>query len=43
MSEPIRFTLDGSEVEAFDGETIRRAAHRPGPDLPHLCNSEIPG
>ena len=35
MSEPIRFTLDGSGVEAFDGGTIRWAAHRPGPDLPH--------
>ena len=43
MSEPIRFTLDGSEAEAFDGETIRRAAHRPGPDLPHPSRSEIPG
>ena len=42
MSEPIRFTLDGSEVEAFDGETIRQAAHRPGPDLPHPCHSETP-
>ena len=42
MSEPIRFTLDGSEVEAFDGETIRQAAHRPDPDLPHPCRSETP-
>ena len=41
MSEPIRFTLDGSEVEAFDGETIRQA-HRPGPGLPHPCYREIP-
>ena len=42
MSEPIRFTLGGSEVEAFDGETIRRAAHRPGPGLPDPCRSETP-
>ena len=43
MSEPIRFTLDGSEVEAHEGETIWQVAHRLGTDLPHLCYAHEPG
>ena len=43
MSETVRFTLDGNEVEAFDGETIWQVAHRLGTDIPHLCYAHEPG
>ena len=43
MNEPVRFTLDGNEVEAFDGETIWQVAHRHGTDIPHLCYAHEPG
>ena len=43
MSDSVRFTLDGSEVEAFDGETIWQVAHRLGTDIPHLCYAHEPG
>ena len=43
MSEMVRFTLDGNEVEAFDGETIWQVAHRHGTDIPHLCYAHEPG
>ena len=43
MSEAIRFTLDGSEVEARAGETIWQVAHRLGADIPHLCYAPEPG
>ena len=43
MSEPVRFTLDGSEVEAHEGETIWQVAHRLGADIPHLCYAPEPG
>ena len=33
----IRFTLNGQEVEAADGETIWQVAHRLGEEIPHLC------
>ena len=36
----IRFTLDGQEIEARDGETILQAAERHGVDVPHLCYTE---
>ena len=39
----IRFTLDGREVEAPDGETIFRTARRYGIELPNLCYSPAPG
>src|SRR5215217_2248722 len=39
----IRFTLDGQEVEAREGETIFRVARRYGIKLPHLCYSPKPG
>ena len=43
MSEPVRFTLDGNEVEAYDGETIWQVAHRLGTEIPHLCYAHEPG
>ncbi len=33
----ITFTLDGKPVEAFDGESILKAAERSGVCIPHLC------
>jgi formate dehydrogenase major subunit len=43
MSEAIRFTLDGREVEAAPGETIWQVANRQGTEIPHLCYSPKPG
>ena len=43
MSDSVRFTLDGCEVEAFDGETIWQVAHRLGTEIPHLCYAHEPG
>src|SRR6266545_1642582 len=37
MTDPIRFSLDGVEVEAAPGETIWQAAQRHGVEIPHLC------
>jgi len=37
MTEPIRFTLDGTEVSAEPGETIWQVANRQGIEIPHLC------
>jgi formate dehydrogenase major subunit len=37
MTDPIRFTLDGTEVEAAPGETIWQVAQRHGVEIPHLC------
>jgi formate dehydrogenase major subunit len=39
-SAPIRFRLDGKEVEAHGDETIIQAAKRLGTDIPHLCYKE---
>jgi formate dehydrogenase major subunit len=39
----IKFTLDGQEVEAPEGETIFRTARRYGIKLPHLCYTPKPG
>ncbi|MFL5089458.1 MAG: molybdopterin-dependent oxidoreductase, partial [Xanthobacteraceae bacterium] len=39
----IKFTLDGQEVEAPEGETIFRTARRYGIKLPHLCYLPKPG
>lgn len=33
----ISFLLNGSQVEALEGETILQAASRIGTDIPHLC------
>ena len=43
MSDPIRFTLDGEEVEAFADETLWQVAKRRGNTLPHLCHRDAPG
>src|SRR5262245_61838708 len=37
MSDPLRFSLDGAEVEAQPGETIWQVADRLGIEIPHLC------
>src|SRR6516162_9792968 len=39
----IRFTLNGQEVEAQDGETIWQVARRLGEEIPHLCYTPEPG
>ena len=36
----VRFTLDGREVEAQEGESLLQAAQRHGVDIPHLCYKE---
>src|SRR5688572_9501090 len=38
--ETVRFTLDGVEIGARDGETILQAAERRGVRIPHLCYTE---
>ena len=43
MSEAIRFTLDGREVEARPDETLWQVARRYGTDIPHLCYAPEPG
>ncbi len=43
MTDPIRFTLDGREVEAQAGETIWQVAQRLGVTIPHLCWLPEPG
>jgi formate dehydrogenase major subunit len=43
QAEPIKFFLDGQEVEAQRGETIFRATRRYGIKLPHLCYTPKPG
>ena len=43
MTDPIRFTLDGREVEARPGESIWQVAQREGVAIPHLCWLPEPG
>src|SRR5260370_13875954 len=43
MTDPIRFTLDGTEVSAAPGETIWQVAERQGIEIPHLCWLPQPG
>ena len=43
MNDPIKFTLDGVEVEAQPGETIWQVANRLGTEIPHLCWRPKPG
>src|SRR5436305_12298316 len=43
MTDPIRFTLDGAEVEAQPGETIWQVAQRHGVEIPQLCWLPKPG
>src|SRR5690606_20844310 len=42
-AEPVRFILDGREVEAQPGETIFTVARRHDIKLPHLCYAPKPG
>ena len=42
-AKTVKFTLDGREVEAREGETIWQVAKRHGTDIPHLCYSPEPG
>ncbi|MFW2588820.1 formate dehydrogenase subunit alpha [Sagittula sp. SSi028] len=43
MSDIIRFTLDGQEVEARAGMTIWEVAHGRGLKIPHLCHKPAEG
>jgi formate dehydrogenase major subunit len=43
MSDPVKFQLDGVEVEAQPGETIWQVAQRRGTEIPHLCWLPQPG
>ncbi|MBT8408848.1 MAG: formate dehydrogenase subunit alpha [Alphaproteobacteria bacterium] len=43
MPDTIRFTLDGQDVEAEDGQTIWEVAHGRGLVIPHLCHKPAPG
>ena len=43
MTDPIRFTLDGTDIEAEPGETIWQVAQRNGVEIPHLCWLPKPG
>src|SRR5262245_3921218 len=43
MTDSIRFTLDGREVEAVGGESIWQVAQRQGIVIPHLCWLPEPG
>ncbi len=42
-AESIRFTLNGREVDAQQGETIWQVAQRLGVQVPHLCYLPEPG
>jgi formate dehydrogenase major subunit len=42
-SKTVKFTLDGKDVTALDGETIWQVAKRLGTEIPHLCYSPEPG
>ena len=43
MSDKVRFTLDGQEVEAEHGMTIWEVANGRGLVIPHLCHKPAPG
>ena len=42
MSDGIKFTLDGQEVTAHNGESIWDVAKREGTLIPHLCHKDVP-
>ena len=42
MTETVKFSLDGAEVEAAPGETIWQVAKRLGKEIPHLCHKDAP-
>jgi len=37
LPQTIEFKVDGNTIQAYDGETILKAAKRHGIDIPHLC------
>jgi len=43
MTAPVRFTLDGVQVEARASETIWSVAKRHGTVIPHLCHADATG
>ena len=43
MSDKIRFTLDGQDIEAEKGLTIWEVANGRGLIIPHLCHKPAPG
>ena len=43
MTNQIKFTLDGKEVAASEGESIWDVAKREGTRIPHLCHLDKPG
>ena len=43
MTDKVRFTLDGQEVEVDSGTTLWEAAHGRGLVIPHLCHKPAPG
>ena len=43
MSDKIKFTLDGKEIEAEAGQTIWEVANGRGLVIPHLCHKPAPG
>ena len=43
MSDPIKFSLNGKNVAANDGETIWQVAEREGIEIPHLCYTTATG
>ncbi|MGI9407753.1 MAG: formate dehydrogenase subunit alpha, partial [Hyphomicrobiaceae bacterium] len=43
MTDTIKFTLDGKQVEANPDETIWQVAKREGTTIPHLCWLDKPG
>jgi formate dehydrogenase major subunit len=43
VTDLIRFTLDGREVEARPSESIWQVAKREGIEIPHLCWLPEPG
>ena len=43
MTDKIKFTLNGAEVEASEGQTIWEVAKGQGTTIPHLCHRDEPG
>ena len=43
MSDTIKFTLNGKEIEAEKGQTIWEVANGGGLKIPHLCHKPAPG
>ena len=43
MSETIKLTLNGTEVEAEKGMTLWEVANGRGLTIPHLCHKPAPG